>query len=142
MTSGDQGLPEESAADLASWKWLHRLIKMFGKHGMSSEESSVENGVENVLRVKQMNWQRNIDRKLDIIDRECILDCDIFVPQGSKPLSRKRAHDNPATSRKQVTGLPVALYNSPWFLQLTERQAEALQPSEEVFVWKKIAVAA
>ncbi|KAF8438794.1 hypothetical protein L210DRAFT_3646322 [Boletus edulis BED1] len=134
MKFDDPGLPEESTADLASWKWLHCLIKMFSEHSMSSEESSMENGVENVLQVKQMNWQRNIDCELDIIDCKCILDCNIFTPQGSKPLSRKRAYDNPTTSRKPVTGLPVALYDSAWFLQLTECQAEALQPSEEVFV--------
>ncbi|KAI6009192.1 hypothetical protein EDC04DRAFT_2610685 [Pisolithus marmoratus] len=31
------------------WQWLGHLIKTLGKHGMSSEESAVENGVENVL---------------------------------------------------------------------------------------------
>ncbi|KAI5980366.1 hypothetical protein EDC04DRAFT_2618817 [Pisolithus marmoratus] len=37
--------------DLPSWQWLGRLIKTLGEHGMSSEESAVENGVENVLCV-------------------------------------------------------------------------------------------
>ncbi|KAI5985427.1 hypothetical protein EDC04DRAFT_2913756 [Pisolithus marmoratus] len=35
--------------DLPSWQWLGCLIKTLGEHGMSSEESAVENGVENVL---------------------------------------------------------------------------------------------
>ncbi|KAI6098900.1 hypothetical protein EV401DRAFT_2146648 [Pisolithus croceorrhizus] len=66
--------------DLQSWKWLQSLIKTLGKHGMSSEESSVENGVENVLRVKNMPWRRNIDRELEIVDFQRVLDTDIFSP--------------------------------------------------------------
>ncbi|KAI5992126.1 hypothetical protein EDD15DRAFT_2124318, partial [Pisolithus albus] len=64
--------------DLRSWQWLQRLINSLGEHGMSSEESSVENGIENVLRVKRMEWRRNIDKELDIIDLQRILDKDIF----------------------------------------------------------------
>ena len=142
MKSDGQELPEEANVDLSSWKWLHCLVKTLGEHGMSSEESALENSVENVLRVKQMDWRRNIDCKLGIVDRERILDSDIFSPQGSKPLPRKRAADNPVTSRKPVTGLPLALYDSAWFVQLTDRQVEALQPSKDTFSWKKVAVAA
>lgn len=141
MKSEGQASPGDANADLSSWKWLRHLIKTLGEHGMSSEESSVENGIENVLQVKQMYWRRNIDRELDIIDRECIIDGDIFSPQGSKPLPRKRAADNPTTSSKPKTGLPLALYDSAWFSQLTERQSEALAPSKENFLWKKVAVA-
>ncbi|KAI5981631.1 hypothetical protein EDD15DRAFT_2147576, partial [Pisolithus albus] len=60
------------------WKWLQRLIITLGDHGMSSEESSVENGIENVLRVKKMEWRKNIDQELEIIDLQRILDKDIF----------------------------------------------------------------
>ncbi|KAI6028192.1 hypothetical protein EDC04DRAFT_2899045 [Pisolithus marmoratus] len=42
--------------DLPSWQWLGCLIRTLGKHGMSSEESAVENEVENILHVKTMNW--------------------------------------------------------------------------------------
>ncbi|KAI5996399.1 hypothetical protein EDD15DRAFT_2131072, partial [Pisolithus albus] len=64
--------------DLRSWQWLQHLINSLGEHGMSSEESSVENGIENVLQVKRMEWRRNIDKELDIIDLQRILDKDIF----------------------------------------------------------------
>ncbi|KAF9233010.1 hypothetical protein BU15DRAFT_66944 [Melanogaster broomeanus] len=111
IKSDGQAPPGEADVDVASWQWLHRLIKTLGEHGMSSEESSVENGVENVLRVKQMEWWRNIDHELEIIDREHVLDSDIFSAQGSKPLPRKRAMDNPPTSRNSVNGLPLALYD-------------------------------
>ncbi|KAI5994984.1 hypothetical protein EDD15DRAFT_2140157, partial [Pisolithus albus] len=64
--------------DLRSWKWLQRLINTLGEHGMSSEESSVENGTENVLQVKKLEWRKNIDKELEIVDLQHILDKDIF----------------------------------------------------------------
>ena len=59
---------EDLDDDLPSWKWLQHLIKTLGEDGMSSEESSVENSVMNVLWVKNMNWRRNIEKELEIID--------------------------------------------------------------------------
>ncbi|KIK77071.1 hypothetical protein PAXRUDRAFT_28869, partial [Paxillus rubicundulus Ve08.2h10] len=112
IKSDGKAPPGEADIDVASWQWLHHLIETLGEHGMSSEESSVENGVENVLCVKQMEWQRNIDHELEIIDHERVLDNDIFSAQGSKPLPRKWATDNPPTSRNPVNGLPLALYDS------------------------------
>ncbi|KAI6142296.1 hypothetical protein EDD17DRAFT_1515841 [Pisolithus thermaeus] len=127
--------------DLQSWKWLRSLIKMLGEHGMSSKESSVENGVENVLRVKNMPWCRNIDRELEIVDFQRLLDTDIFSPQGSKPLTRKRSPDNPSTTHDAVKALPLALYDGAWFAQLTERQIEALNVPQQTFSWMKVVVA-
>ncbi|KAI6118347.1 hypothetical protein F5141DRAFT_1212260 [Pisolithus sp. B1] len=127
--------------DLQSWKWLRSLIKTLGEHGMSSKESSVENGVENVLRVKNMPWRRNIDRELEIVDFQHLLDTDIFSPQGSKPLTRKRSPDNPSTTRDAVKALPLALYDGAWFAQLTEHQIEALNVPQQMFSWMKVVVA-
>ncbi|KAI6022104.1 hypothetical protein EDC04DRAFT_2900903 [Pisolithus marmoratus] len=42
--------------NLPSWQWLGSLIRTLGEHGISSEESAVENGVENILHVKTMGW--------------------------------------------------------------------------------------
>ncbi|KAI6117063.1 hypothetical protein EDD16DRAFT_1896224 [Pisolithus croceorrhizus] len=127
--------------DLQSWKWLRSLIKTLGEHGMSSEESSVENGVENVLRVKNMPWRRNIDRELEIVDFQRLLDTDIFSPQGSKPLTRKCSPDNPSTTCDVVKALPLALYDGAWFAQLTEHQIEALNVPQQTFSWMKVVVA-
>ncbi|KAI6097057.1 hypothetical protein F5141DRAFT_1067340 [Pisolithus sp. B1] len=124
--------------DLCSWQWLQCLINSLGEHGMSSEESSVENGVENVLQVKKMEWQKNIGKELEIIDLQQILDKDIFCLQGTKPLPRKCAPDNPTSSQAPVTALPMALYNDKWILQLTEHQRESLKISKEPFPWMKI----
>ncbi|KAI6106775.1 hypothetical protein EV401DRAFT_2120820 [Pisolithus croceorrhizus] len=103
--------------------------------------NSVENGVENVLRVKNMPWHRNIDWELEIVDFQRLLDTDIFSPQGSKPLTRKRSPDNPSTTRDAVKALPLALYDGAWFAQLTERQIEALNIPQQTFSWMKVVVA-
>ncbi|KAI6108316.1 hypothetical protein F5141DRAFT_1064500 [Pisolithus sp. B1] len=107
-------------------------------HGMSSEESSVENGIKNVLRVKKLEWRRNIDKELEIVDLQRVLDKDIFCSQGSKPLPRKRAPDNPISSRVPVVGLPMALYDDMWILQLMERWRESLEISKVPFPWMKL----
>ena len=119
--------------DLTTWQWLQALIKALGESGMSSKESSVENGVENVLRVKNMEWRRNILQR--------IINSDIFFQRGSQPLIRKRAHGNPTTTRKALTGLPLALYDGAWMANLTERQLEALKISQEPFSWVQVIVA-
>ncbi|KAI5990697.1 hypothetical protein EDC04DRAFT_2911880 [Pisolithus marmoratus] len=126
--------------DLPSWQWLGRLIKTLGEHGMSSEESAVENGVENVLRVKTMSWRRNIDRELEIVDLQRTVDIDIFSPQGSRPLRRIHATENPTTKRDAVKGLPLALYDGAWIAGLTECQKESLEISTAPFPWMKVAV--
>lgn len=107
---------------------------------MSSEESSVEDGIVNVLRVKNMEWRRDIEKELEIIDLQRVLDKDIFGSQGSKPLLRKRAAENPVTSRDPPVGLPMALYDSMWILQLTKRDMESLKISDKRFPWMKVAM--
>ncbi|KAI5980485.1 hypothetical protein EDC04DRAFT_3035233 [Pisolithus marmoratus] len=126
--------------NLPSWQWLGCLIKTLGEHGMSSEESAVENGVENILRVKTMSWHRNIDRKLEIVDPQRTVDIDIFSLQGLRPLCRIRATENPTTKQDAVKGLPLALYDGAWIASLTERQKESLEISTAPFPWMKVAV--
>ncbi|KAI6102803.1 hypothetical protein F5141DRAFT_1065430 [Pisolithus sp. B1] len=127
--------------DLQSWKWLQCLVETLGEHGMSSEESSVENGVENVLRVKNMPWHRNIDWELEIVDFQCVLDIDIFSPQGSKPLTHKHSPDNPSMTHNAVRALPLALYDGAWITELTAHQFEALNIHQQTFPWMKVIVA-
>jgi hypothetical protein len=108
---------------------------------MSSEESDVENDIETVLRVKNMVWRRAVEREMDIVDHQRLVDDDIFAPQGSKPMKRIRAAGNLISSRAEVDGLPKALYNEGWLAGLTKRQVERLAISEEQFKWMKLAVA-
>ncbi|KIJ64128.1 hypothetical protein HYDPIDRAFT_168190 [Hydnomerulius pinastri MD-312] len=125
--------------DLSAWEWLRHLIKTLGEHGMSSEESAVENDVEHVLRVKRMEWRCCIDRELDIVDTERLLDNNIFAAQGAKPVKRIRAPDNPVSSRDVVTGLPMELYDGAWVAGLTQCQVDTLGVCRESFGWMKVA---
>jgi hypothetical protein len=131
---------DEDEEDAPAWQWLQRLVRTLGEGGMSSEESDVENDIETVLRVKNMTWRRAIERELDIIDHQRIVDDDIFAPQGSKPMKRIRSAGNPTTSRTEVDGLPEALYNKEWLAGLTQRQVERLSISDERFRWMRVAV--
>ncbi|KAG0699829.1 hypothetical protein DFH29DRAFT_780472, partial [Suillus ampliporus] len=58
--------------------WRAAQPKTLGDGGMSSEESDIENDVECVLRVKNMAWRRGIERELNIIDNQRVLDDEIF----------------------------------------------------------------
>jgi hypothetical protein len=107
---------------------------------MSSEESDVENEFECMLRTKNMEWRRGIERELNIVDRQRFLDDDIFAPQGSKPLKRICAPGNPTTSRKPIVGLSENLYDSKWLTGLTEHGVERLEVADEKFQWMKVVV--
>jgi len=126
--------------DINSWRWLQDIINFLGEHGMSSEESAVENKVEHVLCVKQMEWWRSIDQELEIVDTECLIGNDIFSPQGAQLVKCICAPDNPGTSRKAVQGLPIDLYDSAWIADLTQRELETLGIPKDRFIWRKIAV--
>lgn len=131
---------EENKDDADAWKWLKDLTTTLGEHGMSSEESGIENEVEVVLRVKTLPWRRSVERELDLIDLQRLLDDDIFAPQGARPLRRIRAPGNPVSTRPVVKGLPTALYDRAWIAELSQRQMEALHIANVSFPWMKVAV--
>jgi hypothetical protein len=132
---------DDEDEDLPAWMWLQKVIKTLGDGGMSSEESDVENDIHCVLRVKNMAWRRKIERELDVIDHQRVLDDDVFAPQGSKPMKRIRAPGNSMSERSPITGLPKALYDGEWVDGLTGGQMERLNVSNDAFRWMKVAVA-
>jgi hypothetical protein len=132
---------DDEDEDLPAWMWLQKVIKTLGDGGMSSEESDVENNIHCVLRVKNMAWRRKIERELDVIDHQRVLDDDVFAPQGSKPMKRIRAPGNSMSERSPITGLPKALYDGEWVDGLTGGQMERLNVSNDTFRWMKVAVA-
>ncbi|KAG6372843.1 hypothetical protein JVT61DRAFT_7270 [Boletus reticuloceps] len=111
---------EELEDDLDAWVWLKDLVTGLGEHGISSEESGDENDLETVLRVKNLEWRRPMERELSLIDLQRLLDSNVFAPQGSQPLHRIHASGNPVSSRAAVTGLPMAMYNRAWIAGLTQ----------------------
>jgi hypothetical protein len=127
--------------DLPAWEWLQCLVSTLGEGGMSSEESDSENEVESVLQIKNMEWRRCVSTELDIVDRQQILDTDIFAPQGSKPVKRIRASANPSSCRDAVEGLPLALYDPAWLEGLNLHETSHLAISRTDYLWMKFAVA-
>jgi hypothetical protein len=108
---------------------------------MSSEESDAENEVESVLQVKNMEWQHCVSAELDIVDRQRVLDADIFASQGSKPVKRIRASANPLSCRDAVEGLLLALYDPAWLEGLNLHETNHLAISRTDYLWMKFAVA-
>jgi hypothetical protein len=79
---------------------------MLGEHRLSSEESDVENEVEQVLHIKHVVWHCSIECELDFLDLQCIVDVDMFAPQGSQLMKRMHASGNQVISRGAMKGLP------------------------------------
>jgi hypothetical protein len=131
---------DEVEEDLPTWQWLQQLIEMLGDDGMSSEESDVENDVEMVLQVKNMPWHCGAEKELNIINHQRVLENEIFSPQGSKPMKRIHAPNNPETSWSPMTGLSKGLYSGKWISNLTEQEVQRLEMSNEMFRWMKVAV--
>ncbi|HEV7738570.1 MAG TPA: hypothetical protein VGO47_14515 [Chlamydiales bacterium] len=123
----------ENASDIKIWAWLRVMLQHLGPEGMSSEDTCTE-GLETVYRVKILNWRHNIENELSIIDRQRILDADIFSPRGSKPAKRLRSDGNPVSTRKPVKKLPRALYDDAWYqLKPKEYRELTLCVSKEQF---------
>lgn len=126
--------------DLKVWKWLGELLKWYGQDGMSSEDTSVE-GEETVYRVKILLWRRDIEKYLNIIDRQRIVDNDIYTNRGSKPAKRIRSRDNPISTRAPVPELPRSLYEDIWFTEVDDDYRQlTLSVSQEQFDWLNIQV--
>ncbi|KAF8449201.1 hypothetical protein L210DRAFT_3640809 [Boletus edulis BED1] len=109
---------EAGEDDINVWKWLQGVVQRLGEHGMSSEESDIENEVEQVLHVKRMDWCCGIKHELDFLDLQRLVNVDVFAPQESWPMKRIHASGNPATSRDVMKGLPRAFYNRAWITSL------------------------
>lgn len=127
----------DPASDVEAWRWLGQLLKYLRADGMSSDESSVE-GLETVYRVKIFIWRRReVDKYMDIIDRQRWVDADIWSGRGSKPVKRLRGVGSLVTSRRYVDGLPDSLYDEQWKAGLVQQRI-SLNVSQENFQWVQI----
>jgi hypothetical protein len=123
-------------ADLPIWEWLSRILNSLGPDGMSSEESCTEGDIETIYRVKILAWRRDIEKELTIIDRQRVLDSDIFSPRGSKPVKRLRGTGTHASERDPVVGLPRPFYDDEWYQSKSADYRElTLNVSKEQFKW-------
>jgi hypothetical protein len=121
------------------WKWLHKVIETLGHDGMSSDESSVEDDIDMVFKVKTMPWRRDIEEELRIIDSERVRDPSIFGKQGSKPVKRRRACEGLVSDREPVEGLPRAFYDDGWFDTKASGEVKRSIP-QAPFQWMNLVV--
>jgi hypothetical protein len=125
--------------DVPIWRWLEQVLQHLTVDGMSSEESTSETEIETVYRVKILEWRRDIEKELRIIDQERLLDAEIFAPQGAKPVKRLRGTGNPVSIRPPVQELPRAFYDEGWYSKTTAEYRElTLAVSREQFQWLTI----
>ena len=74
-------------SDVAVWRFLEKVLDLLGHDGMSSEDTC-DDLLETVFRVKVLEWQRPMDEHMEIIDKQRVLDQDLFSRQGSQPGKR------------------------------------------------------
>ena len=79
---------EAEQDDTGIWKWLADVVRELGPDGTSSDESGMEDGIEEVYYTKVMPWRRELERELRITDEQQLVDTDLFAPRGSKPGKR------------------------------------------------------
>jgi hypothetical protein len=107
---------------------------------MSSEESEVEaDDIHIFYRIKTLEWRRNIDKELGIVDAARIHDPRYFKRQGAKPVRRRRGDVEVISGRGPVVGLPRSFYNNDWFQAQNLREFQLRIPAEP-FRWLEIVV--
>ena len=108
-------LKEEAEQDNTSiWKGLADIMRELGPDGTSSDESRMEDGIEEVYYTKVMPWRRELERELRIINEQQLVDTDLFAPRGSKLGKRIRGSGNPRSSCPALASLLQPFYNEQW----------------------------
>jgi hypothetical protein len=118
---------------------MRSLIKHLGEDGMSSDESEVDDELGVIIyRPKEMEWRPNVEKVMTIIDKQRMVDRDIYSFKGSKPGPRSRHKKKGTSRRKPPAGLPRSLYDKDWLKTQTKTKARKLHISKEKFVWMKV----
>ena len=53
---------------------------------MSSNESDVDKNMDiNLYYIKLLPWRQNLDIVMEMIDKQCLKDMDLYSVQGAKP---------------------------------------------------------
>jgi hypothetical protein len=113
------------------------MVKTLGHEGMSSEESEVEDEINTVLRVKTLEWRRDIEKELGIIDSARVAGPRTFGKSGAKPMIRRRGDKLLLSKREPPTGLPRPFYDNAWF-EKERNRARTLEVPDVRFKWMHI----
>ncbi|EIM79765.1 uncharacterized protein STEHIDRAFT_163324 [Stereum hirsutum FP-91666 SS1] len=116
---------------LELWEKLGSLIMKLTKDGMSSDESSSENGIF-VYRVRLVAWRREMNKELMLVDKVYTDHPELFQGAGARPVPRLRSSTTVSFSAP-VPRLPKTLYDKRWMKGLSEYKLMELGPTEEKF---------
>lgn len=129
---------EEGSKDVRSWEWLDEMLGYLGEDGMSSDESDVaEETGETIYRANYMPWRRDIDEDLDLIDKQRLVDNDIYSRRGAKPVTRIR-NEGCESRRLPVGALPKSFYKKRWLSSASKSIVDDLDISKTIFEWMVI----
>ena len=130
------------------WREFLDIVKTLGKDGMSSDESTEEEGTHRkCYRISLLPWRRDFDAIMEAINAERFKGESGYSNRGSVPTLRYRqdrrlAHskDAPASvrvsRRPPVTKLPAAFYDNHWTsMRSTEYVHGVLCGSDEGYEW-------
>jgi hypothetical protein len=133
---------QQDASDIKHWRWMQSMIEKLGWDGMSSEESANESDIETTYRPRILEWRRDIDNYLSIIDKEYRNLARLKSRRGPRPALRRRSEANKISTRDPVAGLPICFYRETWLMKKSETYIErTLCPSMERFKWMELRVA-
>ena len=69
-----------------------------------------------------------------VIDKQRIVDRDIYTPKGANPGPRSRNRKKGVSRRRPPAGLPRSQYDKEWLKTQTKRQVRRLFISKSKFV--------
>ena len=114
------------------------MLENLGEEGMSSEASGDDEEIEVVYRPRVMEWRRNIEQELNVIDGENRRLARTQSRSGAKLVPRIRSVRNEVSTRDPVCGLPACLYNEHWLARKSDLYSQrTLKPSQK-FKWRAL----
>jgi len=93
------------------------------------------------INYRQEIWSHRIntdEKVMEIIDKQRMVDRDIYSFKGSKPGPRSRNKKKGTSRRRPPTGLPRSLYDKDWLKTQTMTQVRKLHISKNKFVWMRV----
>lgn len=129
----------EGATDTAIWEWLETLVITLDAEGMSSDETDIDDNTGAlVLRVRNPDWRRRVEKEMDFVDQQRVDDKELFSNKGSKPTLRLRKDCLGKTRRNPPTGKPKAVFDMSYLKN--HKNPRKLKLSEMNMPWINISI--
>ena len=129
------------SSNLKEWHHILDTLEWYGREGMSSDESKVEDDIEEIYHPKLLPWHwREADAYMDILDRTRKLPGQGSHSKKGRPPTKQIRHSKKTVVSTQdpAMGLPAALYHWQWMDGLMTTERQRLCASFSPFKWKWI----